>query len=254
MEIEGLILKKQVIKDHDLLVSVLARDGKNYSIYCYGAQSSRKGKASILELGMMNRYNLRKRGDSYSLINVESIWLHDKIRFDFLLFSALAFMCEVVLKIAPPGNEDSHSESVELFSIMSNAIFHLNQCNTKDLSNLLALFVIKITKFQGIMFNVTQCIYSDRESTSKDKVILSFSGGGFGLTEYGDKELANYDNDIELWKISKILVATNFKDLPLSFTISTIQFNKLFSFLCFQLNFIVEQFNTFKLLNKCFKN
>ena len=249
--LEGIVVKKVVVKDHDLLVVILNRAGNLCDIYCYGGQSSRKGKSSLLEIGMMNRYSVHlKRSGSYVLKSVEPIWGYRNIRFNYLLFSALALICELASVLAIKTDEREYNK--ELFKIFSNSVFHLDRTEEHDVLSLLVLLVVKLLSFMGVMIDCEFCIYSAKSITAEHSLILDFSIGGFGISQFNTTEIQG-ESDSDLWKIVKVYSHTSFKQLPLRFDISVGHLNKLLQFLFFQLNLSMEQFNSLRLFNQAVK-
>jgi DNA repair protein RecO len=246
--LEGIVIKKVVVKDHDLLVVILNRQGNICDIYCYGGQSSRRGKSSLLEIGMMNRYSVSlRRNGSYVLKSAESIWSYKGIRFNYSLFSALAFICELASVLAIKTDEQEQNRG--LFNIFSNAIFYLDRMEERNVPGLLVLLVVKLIRFMGIMIDCENCVYSEKTLTAEDDLILNFSLGGFGISKFYSDGVQG-ESDRQLWKIVKVCSHTSFKQLPLQFDISIGHLNKLSQFLFFQLNISLEQFNSLRLLNQ----
>lgn len=258
--LEGLILKKVVVKDNDLIITVLLRSGAKVSIYCYGGQSSRKGKSALLEIGMMNKYEVsskKKDGSVFVLKEVQNIWQYKSIRHDFKLFSALCFILELLSDVTLPYHHEDEqyikSEAEDLFKITSNAIFFLEKEAAKEQCSVLSvmfLFMIQLMQQQGVFPSLEDCVLTGDKLYPDARVCLHPREGGFCLLDALSikGETQRREDDDMLWGLLKTHQLGSFKQLQPIENLSFSHFHQLVHFFCYQINKELDSLNSLKLL------
>ncbi len=255
--LEGLIIKKVAVKDNDLLVSVLLRSGEKVSLYCHGGQSGRKGKASLLEIGMMNRYEVSAKRKDASVLRVkeiQSIWQHQTIRYNFKIFAGLCFVVEISELIAVSYFSDGSEkdETAKLFNIISNTLFYLDHAEDNPLFSILTLFLIKLMQEQGVFPSLDRCVLTGEQIRAESIVSLHPAEGGFcmhdALSVAGEKNIR--ENDIALCSLLRKSQYLSFKDIAQMDEQSFTVFYKVLSFFCYQLHQDINRFKSLNLLTK----
>ena len=137
MEVQGILIRKTDYKERDVIVDLLLRNGKQMAIYFYGGKGGGKHqKGSLLEVGRMLKVNLKpniKHGQESIAVAQEwsIIWDSDCIRNDFKGFYYLCFLLELTKKIAIETQikdyDEKTQEFVGLFSVLSNALYYLDE-------------------------------------------------------------------------------------------------------------------------------
>jgi DNA repair protein RecO len=248
--IEGLVLKKLPMKDNDLIVSVLTRGGAKASIYSYGGQSSRKGKSSLLDVGLMNCYEVVAKGRMLRLEEVTSIWQHQAIRHDFTHFSMLCFACELIEIIALPYDKENREQNTELFKVMSNFIFHLDSSNKEDSWKCLFLFLVQLMNVEGVFPDLHHCVLTG-ESIENFACSIYPAQGGFALNDALSVKEGNIEHLVDdrmLKESMEVYQKSSFKKLSNLTSIQFVDIEKLLFFYCFQQHIEMSYLKSFQLL------
>lgn len=173
MVLEGLVINKVPYKERDLIVKLQLRNGTVGSFYIYGGQGGgKKHKPTIFELGSMMRIQVKEQRKSRIegselLMASESqrMWEPHHIRHNIQAFYLTCLYFEIVQKFSmpyEPGNDELIGEHEGIFSVVSNAVFYLNDAlekNQFEASQHLTLFMIKLLHHLGIMPDTETCSY-----------------------------------------------------------------------------------------------
>ena len=262
-KIEGLVLFRTPFKEKDLICRVLLRNGQKISVLFYGGRSARRGKAPLLELGMMNEIQLsqsKRNSDLYGAKETKRIWSHDLIRENYKAYYLLCFQLEVIDKVSVEcnlhQNEDyENSEYEGIFTIMSNALFYLEK-SLKDRKfkkfSLLGIFLVKILKEQGIYPQMNDCVITGKDLASEQSALIMINDqGGFAFKNAGlEQQEFSHQNDRTLYlflKNAQSIPYSNFQQLDEYENQFCLQ--RLFQYFCFQMNFEVAKFKTYQVLS-----
>lgn len=171
MLFEGLVISRVPYKERDLIVKLLLRNGLLGSFYVYGGQGGGKHhKPSILEPGSLMRIKIRetktRSSEGNELLVAQEysrLWEPAKVRHNIQAYYLVCLYFELVLKIAPThqGEGEAGDHGTEgIFSVVSNALFHLNRSLEEDsfeASQQLMLFLVKLLFYMGIMPETDRC-------------------------------------------------------------------------------------------------
>lgn len=252
MDIEGIVLGKTKIKESDLIVNLLLRSGKKQSVYIYGgAGGGRKNRGSVFELGYLVQGNiLQNKKYNHQTITMSKSqiqWKHDNIRKNFKTFYSLNFVLELVKKIAVDEDiELSNDHDQELFSVLSNTIYQLNQESLKSQVNILSIFLQRIINYTGTLPNLDQCIICGENIERKEKTSLVLSEGGFSHLTCSNGRVS--DQGVRNLLID--LCQTRFQDINSLEQIEFSQLHEMFSYFCYQLDMDQNGFQTWSFLGK----
>ncbi len=174
MLFEGIVIHRVPYKERDLIVKLLLRNGLLGSFYIYGGQGGGKHhKPTVFEPGSMMKIHVRET-KTRSLEGAElmvaqeytRVWEPAHVRYNIQAFYLICLYFELVLKIAPVqhAGEDqlSGGETEGIFSVVSNALFHLEGSLSKndfDAPQQLMLFMVKLLFHMGIMPDTDHCGY-----------------------------------------------------------------------------------------------
>jgi recombinational DNA repair protein (RecF pathway) len=177
-----------------LICRLLLRNGRKISAIFYGGQGGGKNqKGSLIEAGYMLKLEL-KRGSGkseesvYSVKEFSPIWQHKKIRENFNAYYLLCFFVEITEKISQREDlkadfsmEDQSSK--EIFTVLSNAIFQLEDSLQKNIfvqNCHLILFLGKIMMALGVFPEIQNCaLCGDRIDANSLAYQLAPQHGGF---------------------------------------------------------------------------
>jgi recombinational DNA repair protein (RecF pathway) len=206
MVFEGIVIHKVPYKERDLIVKLILRSGALGSFYIYGGQGGGKHhKPTIFELGSMVRITIREQNKSkleglelMVASETQRLWEPDQLRHNIQAFYLVCLYFEVLQKFAVNFqlgfSDQNQSEHEGLFSVMSNALFYLNESlksGNFQASQQLMFFMTKLLFHMGIMPETDLCSYCG--NSLMDSKIVSFlpSDGHFACGN-----CVNAENDL----------------------------------------------------------
>lgn len=259
--LEGIVLKKTVFKEKDLIVNLLLRSGVKISVLVYGGQGgSRKQKSSHLELGFLVRIEIQKnnKGVVSNLVvakNVEAIWMHKKIRTHYDLYLLICFQLEVVQKLALDSEGDTGFDHHQhgLFNALSNSLFHIDkklEFNDKlDREKELNMFLNKLLFHLGLFPDTSKCFLC-HNALLVGGTYLNLEGG-FMCSECAssaDGYRARSD-DSELLIILRTAMKLKFEQFEQLPALARTQNHQLFHYLCYHYQIQPSDFVTYSMLS-----
>jgi recombinational DNA repair protein (RecF pathway) len=174
MVFEGVVIHKVPYKERDLIVKLMLRNGTLGSFYIYGGQGGGKHhKPTIFELGSMVKIFIREQKSSRVegqelMIAGESqrLWEPTHVRHNIQAYYLICLYFEIIQKFSIHfqlgTSEYENNEHEGIFSVLSNALFYLNDSLQKELfqsQQHLTLFMIKLLFHIGIMPDTDHCSY-----------------------------------------------------------------------------------------------
>lgn len=173
MLFEGIVISRVPYKERDLIAKLLLRNGLLGSFYIYGGQGGGKHhKPSVFEPGSMMKIHIRetktRNMEGAELLIAQEytrLWEPSNVRYNIQAFYLICLYFELVMKIAPShqGEDPSGSQETEgIFSVVSNALFHLEASlvkNNFEAQQQLMLFMVKLLFHMGIMPDTDHCGY-----------------------------------------------------------------------------------------------
>lgn len=263
MKLEGILIQKTPYRDKDLIAHILTRRGLKLGLYFYGGQGGKKG--SQLELGHMIKVILPrdKRQSELRIAKFEeAIWSAKYIRENYRAFLLSQFFLEVLGKIALEDDlDDRPSDQAGLFTVLSNALYVLDQaCHSGrfDLFVHLQLFLTKLIIHLGIIPHLEQCLYCDLVFEEQDLCLLDRQNGGFVCVDCASKrdeflsDNRQLREEYQTGKNQRLIFKTfgrvsykSYESLPeISRGIAVVSFN----YFNYQYGFTEADFKTWKLL------
>jgi recombinational DNA repair protein (RecF pathway) len=260
MVFEGIVTHKVLYKERDLIVKLLLRNGLVGSFYVYGGQGGGKNhKPTLFELGsmmkvMVKEARVQRIEGSELMISAEHqrTWNAELIRHDIQAFYLTCLYFEILNKVAQSFQHGvssyDHVENDGLFSVLSNALFHL-EIALEQKSFLpeqhLNLFLIKLIFHLGIMPDTDTCSYCSTSLMESPSVNFISSGGHFSCQNCSIAE-----NEKGFLLRIKYGYQTKYKDYA-QFTGSSFhEADKLIQFFCHQFQLKPMELKSYKLLFK----
>lgn len=173
MVFEGIVIHKVPYKERDLIVKLMMRNGTLGSFYIYGGQGGGKHhKPTIFEIGSMVRIMIKDQKSKIEgnelMIAAETqrLWEPQLLRHNIQAFYLVCLYFEILQKFSQNfQNGSSDYENMEhegIFSVVSNALFHMNDALEKNQFSAhqhLNIFMIKLLFHLGIMPDTDSCSY-----------------------------------------------------------------------------------------------
>lgn len=258
MVFEGLVIHKVPYKDRDLIVKLILRNGAVGSFYVYGGQGGGKHhKPTIFEAGSMVKIMIREqkshRVDGAELMvasETQRIWEPQLVRHNIQAFYLICLYFEILQKFAMPfqaGASDYENQEHEgIFSVISNALFYLNDSLSKnqfEASQHLNLFMIKLLFHLGIMPDTDRCSYCSTNLMEVSGVTFLPDNGQFSCLQ-----CVNAENEKGFLLRIKKGYQTRYQDYLELTGASFQEADKLIQFFCHHFHLRPVELKTYKLL------
>lgn len=194
MLLEGLVIHKTQYKERDLIVKLLLRNGLVGNFYIYGGQGGGKHhKPNICEPGSMLKILIKeqrnKSSDGLDLMvaaEYHRLWEPKNIRHNIQAFYLICLYFEIIMKISQPYHPGSgdfdHTQTEGIFSVLSNALFYLDDSLEKNIfvpEQHLTLFLVKLLFHLGIMPDTDNCSLCGTDLMEQESVSFALAQGQF---------------------------------------------------------------------------
>ncbi len=194
MLFEGIVVAKVPYKERDLIVKLLLRNGLVGSFYVYGGQGGGKHhKPTLFEPGCMMKIMIKEQKTKSSEGNelmvaaeYQRLWDPKFIRHDIQAFYLMCLYFEVLMKLAQPyhpgASDFEHAETEGIFSVISNALFYLDDSLGKKAfiaHQQLHLFMVKLLFYMGIMPDTDHCGFCSTELVNVQSLSFVAANGNF---------------------------------------------------------------------------
>lgn len=264
-KIEGLVLTKVPFKDRHIISHLLLRNGRKVSVVFYGGQGGgKKQKPSIIELGRMLKIELARgtgktKEEIYTAKEYSSIWQAQKIRENHNAYYLLCFFLELIEKIAQEEDLKSNytmedESSKELFAVISNAIFQLEQSlkeNNFDQPLMITFFLLKLMIALGIYPDIKSCcLCGEAVAIHERRYQLAPQHGGFVCANCDNDSSRFSETGAELLAIFSQVPLLKYSELVKLSGSSLHHFQPLLNYLCYQFGLNKESLKTVSYLEK----
>ncbi len=216
---EGLVLSKLPYKDSHLICRLLTRQGYKDSILFYGGLGGgKKSKPSFLEVGNLIQFtpaNSKRYSDLSGCKEYKVQWQHKNVKGHFRAFFLRNFIVELVDKISVESQEDEMLGDEKYFSLLSNAIFYLEDSvmnNKFSLPQQLALFLGKLIQHCGVYPDYQNCSFCDHPLSQNEKPILDFAQGGFSCKACQEDSIIPRIQEVWFWEYFSTIKNVSYKD------------------------------------------
>ena len=118
---EGLVLKKIVLGERDVLLTLLSKSKGKLTVRAYGVKKITSRRISHLETGNYIRFSLTKYHDKLSLGETELLWGYSQIKDSSHKLELLYLLFVILNKILP---EEHHEE--QAFTLVLDYLKQLN--------------------------------------------------------------------------------------------------------------------------------
>ena len=201
---KGIVLKQIDYKDNDAIINVLSQKGELLSLYARGVKKTKsKNAAAILVFTFAQfDYFLSQKG-LHTLKKAKKIENYYEDINDYNKIIVAFMLLDITLSISRLEVE----ANIELFKLLKSSLSTIKKVNEHIL---LAYFLIKILKQQGLYLNVDNCSICKSQKVS----FISYNNGGFICHNCAkDEKIENYD--VEILKIFRIINKIDIDNLPL---------------------------------------
>ena len=175
MEIEGIVIRNSQYRDHDSMVSILAKD-RIYSVLARGVNKIDSKNAHRVSLFVRANYSILKTQEGYSLKNGSVINGYERIKSSFEGLVSLDFISEITNKMI------TNCDTESLYDSLTSILDLLNE--GYDALTLLNIYLAKVLRVAGFGLNVDSCQNCGHVTSI---VGISYHNGGFICADCFDK-------------------------------------------------------------------
>lgn len=269
-KIEGLLIKKILFKERDIIAHILLRSGNLQTVLFYGGQGGGvKKKSSSLELGHMLKIELSSKGKKNSAAMKSAkeysvLWWHEKIRPCFQSFYMMCLFLEIAAKIATESCLEDEDENLPLnagiFNSLSNALFLLNSnplqfkqqmIDDKSIGvQQLSFYLGKLCHTFGVFPLRDNCLFCAENIHHHKDVYFIAEQGGFSCSFCfsGTDKMKIAVNDRELYLFLGRVKELKYADFSFETSMPKDLLKKLLRHFCYQLNLKENDFKSLKML------
>jgi len=205
MVAEGIILQTVDYQERDLVVKMLTRQGTKLSLFVYGGQGGgTKKKPKIFQPGSLLKVETQrdKKNSNEGLKIVKDskvLWQSEHIRYSSQAFYFQCFYLEMINKVSQYYQDEiSISEEMQgIFTVLSNALFYLDQECKKDQHlwlNHLMFFQVKLIYHLGLTPQLDYCVYCQGPLVIQQSWLIPSEGGFSCRACQGNKEILGSSN------------------------------------------------------------
>jgi recombinational DNA repair protein (RecF pathway) len=258
MVFEGLVGHKLPYKERDLIVKLILRNGMMGSFYVYGGQGGGKSnRPTLFELGSLVRIQIKDsragRAETSELMiasETQRLWSAQHVRYNIQSFYLVCLYFEILQKFAISfqlgQSENQGTEYEGIFSVISNALFYLDESLAKNNFHAhqhLTLFMIKLLYHIGIMPNTDECSFCGVDLIESESVSFLSAEGVFGCNQCTQAE-----NDKGLlWRLKKGY-QTRFQDYSELTDTNFTEADRLIQFFCHHFHLRPVELRSYSLL------
>jgi recombinational DNA repair protein (RecF pathway) len=263
--LKAIVLSKTKFKERDVICHLLTANGGQISCLFYGgAGGGKKMKPSILEVGYLIDVTIaQKKNEIVTELlmakEYQASWSYTELRLNHHAFYLLCFYLEIIQKIARPldSGELDVNEPNELFTVLSNAIYYLEQDSKniqKNKNRHLSLFLTKLSHAMGVFPETDSCIYCDVSLNDAEAYALLRNEGRFACSDcLSQKEDLNFsmqsmNSSKQLRSIMVKGIRTLYKDHDDLHDVTDAVASEILDYLFYQFHFQKHQFKTLRMI------
>ncbi|MDE7390605.1 MAG: DNA repair protein RecO [Lachnospiraceae bacterium] len=148
---DGLVIREQIIKEQDKLVTVLTRSNGIVRAFAHGAKSIKSSKSAATGLLTYSRFSFYSGRDRYIIDDAVAQEVFIALRKDVEKLALAQYFCELLINLAPEG------ESAEEYLRLTLNCLHFLCKGERDNDRLKSLFEFRILSMAGYMPNLICC-------------------------------------------------------------------------------------------------
>ncbi len=227
MTIDGIIIRKTVQKEKDLIVTILTSAGQKISLYCYsGSGGGKKQTGSLLQLGYYIEFELKNTKGKNTLTSSEwrVKWYYKVPSLGYEVFNELCSYLQA-MDVLLPEEHDLGEGQQGLFSLLSNILYSIETSPNADYKRV-GLYLVKFIYYQGLEINTHHCAQT-HQPLKQGHTYFSPVHGGFISQE------VSYQDDFELLLFIQKAYETFVKDFLSLPCLSQMQLRKLIDYLSY---------------------
>lgn len=148
---DGLVIREQIIKEQDKLITVLTRSNGVIHAFVHGAKSIKSPKSVATGLLTYSRFTIFSNRERYIVDEANAQDVFMPLRKDITKLALAQYFCELLAELAP--QED---EAEEYLRLVLNSLFFVSKGNRPD-SLIKSTFELRLLTLAGYMPDLVCC-------------------------------------------------------------------------------------------------
>ncbi|MGL5655695.1 MAG: DNA repair protein RecO [Fusobacteriaceae bacterium] len=170
LQCEGIIIYKEDYSEADIRIVVLTNTNGLINFYIKGIRKTKKRDVAAVDILAYSKLNLIRKNDTYNIQDIELLKDFSNIKKDLDKLYLSIYLLDIIKKILV--EEDCREKE---FLLLKNTLDYMeNQDKKENQLLVVAFFLFRIIKFEGVYFNSINNFFQDKKESDflEEKEIL----------------------------------------------------------------------------------
>lgn len=170
LQCEGIIIYKEDYSEADIRIVVLTNTNGLINFYIKGIRKTKKRDVAAVDILAYSKLNLIRKNDIYNIQDIELLKDFSNIKKDLDKLYLSIYLLDIIKKILV--EEDCREKE---FLLLKNTLDYMeNQDKKENQLLVVAFFLFRIIKFEGVYFNSINNFFQDKKESDflEEKEIL----------------------------------------------------------------------------------
>ncbi|MGL5055724.1 MAG: DNA repair protein RecO [Fusobacteriaceae bacterium] len=170
LQCEGIVIYKEDYSEADIRIVVLTNTNGLINFYIKGIRKTKKRDVAAVDILAYSKLNLIRKNDTYNIQDIELLKDFSNIKKDLDKLYLSIYLLDIIKKILV--EEDCREKE---FLLLKNTLDYMENQDKKEKQLLVvAFFLFRIIKFEGVYFNSINNFFQDKKESDflEEKEIL----------------------------------------------------------------------------------
>lgn len=170
LQCEGIVIYKEDYSEADIRIVVLTNTNGLINFYIKGIRKTKKRDVAAVDILAYSKLNLIRKNDIYNIQDIELLKDFSNIKKDLDKLYLSIYLLDIIKKILV--EEDCREKE---FLLLKNTLDYMeNQDKKENQLLVVAFFLFRIIKFEGVYFNSINNFFQDKKESDflEEKEIL----------------------------------------------------------------------------------
>lgn len=170
LQCEGIVIYKEDYSEADIRIVVLTNTNGLINFYIKGIRKTKKRDVAAVDILAYSKLNLIRKNDTYNIQDIELLKDFSNIKKDLDKLYLSIYLLDIIKKILV--EEDCREKE---FLLLKNTLDYMeNQDKKENQLLVVAFFLFRIIKFEGVYFNSINNFFQDKKESDflEEKEIL----------------------------------------------------------------------------------
>lgn len=161
LQCEGIVIYKEDYSEADIRIVVLTNTNGLVNFYIKGIRKTKKRDVAAVDILAYSKLSLIKKNDTYNIQDIELLKDFSNIKKDLDKLYLSIYLLDVIKKILV--EEDCREKE---FLLLKNTLDYMeNQDKKENQLLVVAFFLFKIIKFEGVYFNNLNNFFQEKKES-----------------------------------------------------------------------------------------